>query len=137
MASSATLLQYRFNEGVIILDSRLKSVIAEISENHSTKLCLPDLAAHAGLSIRRLEQLFVEETGMTYIGYRRSLRMKLARRLLLRSRKSVGKVTSVVGYRAAAYFCREFKKLHGCTTSRFRKSRESRQGVQRYYSSNY
>ena len=87
------------------MDRRLRLIIDELSHNHSTKLRLPELAAKVDLSVRRLEQLFVEETGMTYVAFRRQLRMQLAEKLLRRSGKPVNEVTAAVGYRAAAYFC--------------------------------
>ena len=102
------------------MDPRLRAAIDEITRNHSTKLLLPEVAARVGLSVRRLQQLFIEETGLTYIAYRRRLRMQLAETLVKRSGKEVREITSEVGYKASAYFCREFKKARGCTTSRFR-----------------
>ena len=102
------------------MDRRLRLIIDEMSHNHSTKLRLPDLAAKVDLSVRRLEQLFVEETGMTYVAFRRQLRMQLAEKLLRSSGKPVNEVTSAVGYKASAYFCREFKKANRCTTTQFR-----------------
>jgi AraC-like DNA-binding protein len=74
------------------------------------------------LSVRRLEQLFREETGLTYIAFRRRVRMKLAEKLLRSSSKPINEVTSMVGYKAAEYFCREFKKTRGCTATRFRRN---------------
>ena len=103
------------------MDHRLETVIHEISQNHSTKLRLPELAAMVELSVRRLEQLFQEETGMTYIAYRRRLRMQLAEKLLKNSGREVKEITSKIGYKASPYFCREFKKANGCTTTNFRK----------------
>jgi len=105
------------------LDHRLKIVIDEITQNHSTKLRLPELASKGGLSIRRLEQLFVEETGMTYVAFRRQIRMRLAESLLCASKKSVKEISTALGYRATEFFCREFKKYHGCTAMAFRKRR--------------
>ena len=108
------------------MDHRLRLIIDELAHNHSTKLRLPELAGKVNLSVRRLEQLFVEETRMTYVAFRRQLRMLLAERLLKRSGKPVNEVTSAVGYKAAAYFCREFKKNHGCTAMAFRKQKSQR-----------
>ena len=102
------------------MDPRLRAAIDEITRTHSTKLLLPEVAARVGLSVRRLQQLFVEETGMTYIAYRRRLRMQLAEKLLKNTGKEVRDVTSAVGYKASAYFCREFKKAQGSTSTRFR-----------------
>jgi len=108
------------------LDNRLQFVIDEITHNHSTKLRLPELAAKVDLSVRRLEQLFLEETGMTYVAFSRQLRMRLAENLLKDSQKSVSEVTAAIGYKATAYFCREFRKGHGCRATAFRKQKSKR-----------
>jgi transcriptional regulator GlxA family with amidase domain len=99
-------------------------VIDEITGTHSTRLRLPELAAGVGLSVRRLEQLFIEETGLTYIAFRRGLRMRYAEKLLRDSAAEVRKVTAAVGYKATPYFCREFKKTKGCTATEFRKRQQ-------------
>jgi len=103
-----------------IKDRRLQAAIDEITRNQSAKLLLPEVAKRVGLSARRLQQLFVEETGMTYIAYRMQLRMQLAEKLVRESEKEVREITSAVGYKAPAYFCREFKKAKGGTTTQFR-----------------
>ena len=102
------------------LDSRLRFIINEIECDHSTKLRLPELAAKVELSVRRVEQLFVEETSMTYVAFRRRLRMQLAEKLLSASQKHIKVVTFEVGYKATPFFCREFKKANGCTMTQFR-----------------
>ena len=107
------------------MDRRLQAAIDEIVRNYSTKLRLPELASNVGLSVRRLEQLFVEGTGMTYIAYRRQVRMQHAELLLRKSERLVNEVTSAVGYKAAPFFCREFKKHRGCTAMEFRKRNSS------------
>jgi LacI family transcriptional regulator len=90
-----------------------------IRQNPSTKLRLPQLAAKVDMSVRRLEQLFVEEIGMTYVAFSRQIKMDHARRLLISSSKSINEISSSIGY-ATAYFCREFRKVNGCTAVEFR-----------------
>jgi len=103
------------------LDRRLQLIISEITQNHSTRLHMPELAAKVNLTVRRVEQLFKEGTGMTCVAFRRRLRMRLAEKLLVKSRKPVDEITSAIGYKAAAHFCRAFKKFNGCTATRFRR----------------
>jgi two-component system, response regulator YesN len=68
---------------------------------------------------------------MNYVQFRRQLRVKLAEKLLKRSSKSVNEVTASIGYKASAYFCREFRKKNGCTTTQFRKSAQAHSGSRR------
>jgi len=107
----------------ITLDHRIRLIIDELAHNHSTKLRLPELAVRVNLSVRRVEQLFVEETGITYVAFRRRLRMRVAEGLLEHSTQEVKDVTEAIGYKAAAFFCREFKKNHGCTALTFRRNK--------------
>jgi len=109
------------------MDPRLIGAIEILSSSPSERLHLPELAKRVGLSIRMLELLFKTHTGKPFAIYYRDLRMTLAKDLLAKTHKPVKVISSRLGYRAVEVFCRDFKRVCGCTALEFR--RRSRKGL--------
>jgi len=103
------------------MDRRVWEAIAVLRAGRGLSLRLPELSKAVGLRVRRVEQLFITQTGMTFVRFRREFRMHLARELLAQSSKSVKEIAATVGYGAVEVFCRDFRKYNGCTAMQFRK----------------
>ena len=102
------------------MDPRLIRVIETLSSNPSERPRLPELAKQIGISVRMLELLFTTHTGKPFATYYRDLRITLAKDLLSRTDKPVKVISSRLGYKAVEIFCRDFKRVCGCTALEYR-----------------
>ena len=102
------------------MDPRLIRVIESLSSNPSARPRLPELAKQVGISVRMLELLFKTHTGKPFAIYYRDLRITLAKDLLARTDKPVKVISSRLGYKAVEVFCRDFKRVCGCTALEYR-----------------
>jgi transcriptional regulator GlxA family with amidase domain len=102
------------------MDARLIRVIEFLSSNPSERPRLPELAKRAGISVRMLELLFKTHTGKPFATYYRDLRITLAMDLLARTNKPIKVISSRLGYKAVEVFCRDFKRVAGCTALEYR-----------------
>lgn len=102
------------------MDPRLIRVIEILSSNPSERPSLPRLAKQIGISVRTLELLFKTQTGKPFAIYYRDLRIALAKDLLARTDKPVKVISSRLGYTAVEVFCRDFKRVCGCTPLEYR-----------------
>jgi len=102
------------------MDSRLIRVIEILSSNPSERLHLPELAKQIGISVRMLELLFKTHAGKPFALYYRDLRITLAKDLLAKTNKPVKVISSRLGYKAVEVFCRDFKRVCGCTAIEYR-----------------
>lgn len=69
------------------------------------------------ISAAHAETLFAAAYGITPVAYRRQLRMRRARELLVSSRMNVSEVAFAVGFSDPLYFSRVFRKIFGVTPS--------------------
>ena len=102
------------------MDPRLIRVIESLSSNPSARPRLPELAKQIGISVRMLELLFKTHTGKPFAIYYRDLRISLAKDLLATTDKPVKVIASRLGYKAVEVFCRDFKRVCGCTALEYR-----------------
>ncbi len=101
----------------------VQQALAYIHENY----CCPDIsltevAGVVCLSASHLSALFKEETGVTYIHYLTTLRVKRAQELLSTTMQSVASVARAVGYRHATNFYRHFQREVGMTPAAYRQA---------------
>jgi AraC-like DNA-binding protein len=80
------------------------------------------LASVVGLSRRSFTRRFATELGEAPGEHLTRRRMELATHLLRTTDLDVGEVARRVGYESGAAFCRAFKRRHGVSPNRFRKS---------------
>ena len=95
---------------------RLEQAIRKLSDNPS----LQSIAEQVFLSPRHLEFLFKTQAEMTFVAFCRELRMRYARQLLTETSVSIKEIAYVLGYKAVEVFCRDFKRMNGCTANAFR-----------------
>ena len=102
------------------MDPRLHRVIERLLNNPSERPRLPELAKEAGMSIRMLELLFKSETRLSFALYYRQLRIARAKDQLTKTNKPVKVISSRLGYKTVEVFCRDFKRVCGCTALEYR-----------------
>lgn len=80
-----------------------------------------DLAARVGLSTSHFAALFRKATGGGVIEYVKRLRIARASELLMTTSMPVAEVARAVGYDDPFYFSRQFRAVHACSPTVFRK----------------
>jgi AraC-like DNA-binding protein len=97
---------------------RVVALIEEHPERHYT---LADLARHAGVSARRLQQGFREHVGMTPLEFLRETRLEHARRDLLDGEASVTDVALRWGFNHLGRFAKAYRRRFGTLPSETRR----------------
>lgn len=100
---------------------RLRPAVEFVHLFFAQDVSLGNIARAAGISVSRLCHLFKEQTGLTVVEYLTDVRMENAKKLLLRTEKSVSEVCREVGYKNQSYFSKVFKELFSVAPSEFRK----------------
>ncbi|WP_197429749.1 helix-turn-helix domain-containing protein [Auraticoccus cholistanensis] len=92
-----------------------------LRENLAAPVSVRGLARTAGLSPSHFAALFRAATGGGVVEYSKRLRMARACELLITTATPVGDVGRTVGYADPQYFARQFRSVHGCSPSDFRR----------------
>ncbi len=107
----------------------LQNVIRTMKKHLDQPLLLDDLARTGGMSSRTLTRLFRQHLQISPHQYLVRLRMKRACQMLAWEEFSVKEIALSVGYPNALNFSTEFRRLLGCSPTRFRRQRG--QGIER------
>jgi AraC-like DNA-binding protein len=97
--------------------------IAMIEEHPEAQHTITDLARHAGVSARRLQQGFREHVGMTPTQFLRTTRLQRAHRDLLDGEDAVTDVALRWGFRHLSRFAQTYRHQYGVLPSETRRSR--------------
>lgn len=97
-----------------------QKIINYLEKHLHETVTLHDLADIACLSTSYLSRMFKKEFGMNCISYVNYLKIKEAKRLLLKSDLSIKEIAYTLGYNDANYFARVFKKEIGITASQYK-----------------
>ena len=92
-----------------------------INENYSQKLTLEDIAKKSGYSKYHFARLFKETTGFTLIDHINATRCSVAKKMLIKTDKSVSEICFECGFDSCSYFSKTFKKFYGSLPSYYRK----------------
>lgn len=91
--------------------------------NFKNNISLTDLAKIFGFNEKYIGRLFKAQTDVSFTQYVNNLRLKLARKELLTTEKSVIDISLDCGFENVTYFNRLFKAKHGLTPSEYRRQR--------------
>ncbi|MBO5754478.1 MAG: helix-turn-helix domain-containing protein, partial [Clostridia bacterium] len=97
---------------------RIKKVIADRFTEETT---VEQIAETVGISRYYMCHIFKRETGLTPQEYRKELRMKKAKELLVGSDKTVSEIAAAVGFFDASYFAKTFARDETVTPMQYRK----------------
>ncbi|MDD3948713.1 MAG: response regulator [Anaerolineaceae bacterium] len=110
------------DHGVDHREDTVTRVKRYMQENFHRDLSLAETAESVYLNPVYLSRMFKEKTGLTFIEYLTSLRIKAAQELLADPSVYVYEVCQKVGYNNLKYFYRLFKKETGLSPSEYRDS---------------
>ncbi|PWC20859.1 AraC family transcriptional regulator [Brenneria roseae subsp. roseae] len=99
-------------------DSRAKQVAQKILTGSTCDLTQAALAKQAGLSVRTLSRLFIQQTGFTFSQWRQKAKVIMALEHLLCG-EPVGQVAQSSGYENVSSFIAVFRRFMGMTPGQF------------------
>ena len=102
----------------------LKAILTYIRQHYSENLSLSDISRAFHLSPKYFSRYFRKNLDRSFVEYLNGFRMERAADLLLNTDLPVGEIAMTVGFDNFSYFIRQFKNVHGCTPSRYRKQEE-------------
>lgn len=101
---------------------QIQEIIGYADANFAEKITLDELAFLFRTNRSTLCKEFKNATGKTLIEYVQDKKLQKAKRLLLRSEKTVNEISDGLGFESCAYFCRFFKRKTGMTPKDYRKN---------------
>ncbi|WP_026378422.1 AraC family transcriptional regulator [Agromyces italicus] len=99
----------------------IEQAVAMLRRRLADTVTVAELAALANLSPSHFQVLFKAAVGMPVGRFHLSLRMQQARQLLDGGDLPISEVGVAVGYPDAAFFSRQFAKVHGTSPSAYRR----------------
>lgn len=109
------------NLALSITDYRVETVVDFMTRDPCQEHVLNDLASGVNLSPSRFRHLFKEQTGQTFVQYRRDLKLQAAKNLLETTFLTVQEVRNKVGVIDECQFSRAFKRAFRMTPAQYRK----------------
>jgi len=97
---------------------KISLITAALTANPNDRRTLGEWASHIAMSERSLKRLMVQETGLTFGGWRRQLHLVIALRELAGG-ATVQNVSGLLGYESPTAFILMFKKALGSTPTRY------------------
>lgn len=110
-------------ENAISIDEgkhRMEAAIKYINENFTKSITLEEVAGKVYLAPAYFSSLFKHVSGMNFINYLTSCRIRKAKDLLRDPKLKIQDVSEAVGYENSRYFSQVFKKYTGSTPFEFR-----------------
>jgi two-component system, response regulator YesN len=104
------------------INAEFNKLLKYIQEHFQEQLFLRELAKIHYLSENYCCYLFKKHTGSTFSDYVNKLRVEKSRELLRNLDLAIDEIAEQVGYNDYFYFNKVFKKYHGTTPSKYRKS---------------
>jgi len=98
---------------------RLNMVHTYVICNAARDISLDDVVRYIGMNRSAFCVFFKRTTGKTFITYLNEYRVELACRLLQQKNMSVSEICYHVGFTNIPYFNRTFKKIRGCSPTKF------------------
>ncbi len=98
---------------LISREPRVAAAVRAMERHIEEPLSVAQVAAAAGISRRRLQSLFLETLKVSPHAYYQALRLNVARRMLIESRRSVAEIAAAGGFNSAAVFSRAYRAQYG------------------------
>ena len=101
----------------------LKKALKIINANFSTKINLEEIARQIHVNTSYLSYLFKIEMGLSFTEYINTLRINMAKNLLMKTNMSIIDISLQSGFSDQSYFTKVFKKIEVCTPKEYRSSK--------------
>lgn len=98
---------------------RLNMIHTYVICNATRDISLDHIVRHVGMNRSAFCVFFKRTTGKTFISYLNEHRVELACQLLIQKKMSVSEICYQVGFTNIPYFTRTFKKIKGCSPTKF------------------
>lgn len=96
-----------------------------LESNPAKILCMDNVAAELGISARSLRNIFHAGMGTSPKDYRLRYKFEYAGQLLVYTSSSIKEIAFKTGYANAQGFCRQFRRIMGCSPGQYRKRYEN------------
>jgi AraC-like DNA-binding protein len=93
--------------------TRIARAVEDIRRRYDNSLRIEALASRVGMSVSGFHHHFKAVTAMTPLRFRKQLRLREARRLMLGERFDAATADSHVGYGETSHFNRDYKRFFG------------------------
>lgn len=100
---------------------QIQEIIGYANANFTEKVTLDELAFLFRTNRSTLCKEFKNATGKTLVEFVQEKKLQKAKRMLVRSGKTVSEISDELGFESSAYFCRFFKRKTGLTPKDFQK----------------
>lgn len=98
----------------------IQEILDYINNHYTEDIYLDGLSEQFGISPSYLSKLIKDYCGMNFVSYLSSLRIEMAKKLLMETKMSITDVYSKSGFNNRTTFIRTFKKATGLSPSDFR-----------------
>lgn len=105
------------------LPAVLQRVVGAMTKSIDAPLRMDEMAADAGLNLRRMERLFKTHLGLAPAQFYRQLRLERARDLLLHTNLPTLEVAVLTGFSSSSHFAMAFQRQFGVRPSEARRRR--------------
>lgn len=103
-----------------------------MNEHMSFPMELDEICTELHISRRRLERMFLKQTGRSPAASYLDIRLQAAREQLFYSNNSIGHIAEVTGFQSGAHFCRAFRKRFEDSPSAVRRRFQADQRAKYY-----
>lgn len=100
---------------------RLHKMLSYIHEHYVEDISLRDIASAAHVSRTEAARCFKVFIGSSPIEALIQYRLQMAHRLLKDTSQTLQEICYACGFHSAGYFCRQFRRIYGCTPGHIRK----------------
>ena len=101
------------------VEAATKYIYENLANSHLT---VKNIADNMNISTTYLVRIFKEVTGSSPLEYMKGVRINYASDMLITQNSTVEKVAFESGFYDSSYFCKEFKKVMGCSPRTFKKN---------------
>lgn len=124
LSKLAKILNPGYNQIEVERENKIYPALKEMNINYNENHKLEYYASLCGISLSNFQHLFTKITGVTPQKYLISIRMDVAKKMLISSKLSIKEVAFAIGYEDPLYFSRIFKKSTGFSPKEYIKKFE-------------